>query len=406
MGSNRQMALANADWMRGAHVPAHWRRTKVKHLVTSMAAGDAISAEAIQSTGPYPVYGANGVRGYTDRRNRTGTYVLIGRQGALCGNVHLVSGAIWASEHAIVATPGCKTDPRFLAALLAVMDLGQYSTNAAQPGIGVGQIAPLSAYVPDSDEQRWIADFLDTETAQIDTLISEQERFIALLRERRAAAIDDHFTFTDEVVRTRLKAAISYALTGPFGTQLAADEYVPDGVPVINPTHIRGGLIVADPYVSVLPEKAQVLERFRLAPGDIVLGRKGEVDKSAIVGTREAGYICGSDSMALRSRPGKTVPRYLWWFFQSQTAHRQLELWSVGSTVTGLNQTTIARVTLPLPDVDVQKRVVEELDARVADVERLIAEAEHNIVLSKERRSALITAAVTGQFDVSTGKAA
>ena len=157
--------------------------------------------------------------------------------------------------------------------------------------------------------------------------------------------------------------------------------------------------IAPDDSTTVTPEKAEDLVRYRLAVGDIVLGRKGEVDKSALVNERSDGYVCGSDAMALRPRLG-TVPEYLWWFLQSSGAHSQLEFWSVGATVSGLNQTAIRKVRLPLPDVQEQRRVASYLIEKTEKIDTLIAETERFIELSKERRSALITAAVTGQIDV------
>src|SRR5690606_11378511 len=115
---------------------------------------------------------------------------------------------------------------------------------------------------------------------------------------------------------------------------------VDDGVPVINPSHIVGGEIVPDLRVSVDVDRAKELSRFRLSSEDIVLGRKGEVDKAALVDDKCDGYICGSDSMMLRPAKNVVHPKYLWWFLQSPPAHEQLDRFAVGSTVVGLNQRT------------------------------------------------------------------
>lgn len=188
---------------------------------------------------------------------------------------------------------------------------------------------------------------------------------------------------------TPLRQVIEYAQTGPFGTQLTADEYIAGGVPVINPTHIQRGRIAPDDSTTVTPEKAEDLARYRLAVGDIVLGRKGEVDKSALVNQQNEGYVCGSDAMALRPRSG-TVPNYLWWFLQSSEAHSQLEFWSVGTTVSGLNQNTIRKVRLPLPDVQEQQRIADYLDRETARIDTLIEEQQCLIEILVERRQAVI----------------
>ncbi len=119
----------------GAHdLPQNWTWKKLKY-VAHMAAGDAITADEIQEEDDYPVYGGNGLRGYTDRFNRSGDFVLIGRQGALCGNVNYASGDFWASEHAIVADLQGQAEVRWLGELLRFMNLNQYSQSAAHLGL-------------------------------------------------------------------------------------------------------------------------------------------------------------------------------------------------------------------------------------------------------------------------------
>ncbi|MEU8321047.1 restriction endonuclease subunit S [Nonomuraea sp. NPDC048881] len=320
-------------------------------------------------------------------------------------------GALGVSRHAGIVSPAygvyrprptAPFEPRFFDHLYRsteyVMEMTRVSRGiwSSRLRIYPEVFLRMAVPVPPLDEQRAIADYLDRETARIDTLIEEQQRLIEMLRERRAAVIAGEF---EAPATGRLRYAIQFAQTGPFGTQLSAEEYVEDGISVVNPTHIKRGAITPDAMISVTPEKAAELRRHQLEVGDIVLGRKGEVDKSALVSEAEAGYICGSDSMLLRPRED-VDPSYLWWFFQSPESHSQLEQWSVGSTVAGLNQTTISRIVLPLPSVVEQRRTAQHLDEQIAKTDALIAETERFIEIARERRSALITAAVTGQMDV------
>lgn len=253
--------------------------------------------------------------------------------------------------------------------------------------------------IPIPDEQRAIADFLDRETAQIDAFIAKNEELISLLTERSAAAIDECFSRVPTEALLTIRRVLKVAQTGPFGTQLSASEYVSDGVPVINPTHVVGGSIQPDAEVSVSVSRAETMTRFRLRTGDIVLGRKGEVDKSAIVTRAFDGAICGSDSMMLRPN-ARVTAEYLWTFLQSPSAHSQLERFSVGSTVAGLNQQTLRSVRLPVPPADEQAGVVEALKLVTGRVDQAILTATRSIELARERRAALISAAVTGKIDV------
>lgn len=182
------MSQSRVAWMMERPSPAHWRKVKMRYLV-HMKAGTQITSEQISDIGPYPVFGGNGMRGFTTSITHKGTYVLVGRQGALCGNVHLVRGEFWASEHAIVveALPGI--DATWLAYLLELMDLGQYSVSAAQPGIGVELISSIPLYLPPQEEQRSLASAVSKKREQIDKLIGKARRFVELLKERRAALI-------------------------------------------------------------------------------------------------------------------------------------------------------------------------------------------------------------------------
>ena len=101
LGPYPQMRDSGVAWL-GA-VPAHWEVLRIKRLAR-LQSGDSITAERINSKGLYPVFGGNGVRGYTSTYTHQGDYVLIGRQGALCGNINYASGKFYASEHAVVCS--------------------------------------------------------------------------------------------------------------------------------------------------------------------------------------------------------------------------------------------------------------------------------------------------------------
>jgi restriction endonuclease S subunit len=144
--------------------------------------------------GSFPVYGGNGLRGYTSEFTHDGDLILLGRQGAWCGNIHFANGRFWASEHAVVVTPKPDISVRWLGEVLRAMYLGQYSQTAAQPGLSVQFVENLSIPFPTFSEQRAIAGFLDGETTKIDTLVKKKERLIELLQEKRTALISHAVT--------------------------------------------------------------------------------------------------------------------------------------------------------------------------------------------------------------------
>ena len=130
-----------------------------------MKAGKAITSglisdECTEET-PIKCYGGNGVRGYVKNANENGSYPIIGRQGALCGNVKYAEGQFYATEHAVVVKPKEKYNPRFLYHLLTNMNLNQYKSAGAQPGLAVKNIAELVVPVPPLDVQNRIVNVLD-----------------------------------------------------------------------------------------------------------------------------------------------------------------------------------------------------------------------------------------------------
>ena len=172
----REMKDSGIPWI--GRMPANWTAPALKYLCI-MQAGKNLISEQISTSGQYPVYGGNGQRGYYSDYNANGNFLLVGRQGALCGNVHCVSGKFWATEHAVVTTPSKITNIRYLYYLLIAMDLNQYASNsAAQPGLSVGNILNVKTLLPPIGEQVRISKFLDNCCPRIDEVITEKQSLI------------------------------------------------------------------------------------------------------------------------------------------------------------------------------------------------------------------------------------
>ena len=164
-----------------------WRTARLGD-VSRMRSGEAITSEDIDDHSPYPCYGGNGLRGFCDRYTHDGTFVLIGRQGALCGNVGFVEGQFFASEHAIVVTVSNHVDARWLAFVLVRMNLNQYSESSAQPGLSAVKLLQLEVRVPVLSEQTAIATTLvdmDAELAALEARLAKTR----LLKQGMAQAL-------------------------------------------------------------------------------------------------------------------------------------------------------------------------------------------------------------------------
>lgn len=273
---------------------------------------------------------------------------------------------------------------------------------------------------PSISEQAEIADFLDRETAKIDALVAEQEKLLALLAEKRQATIshavtrglDPHVPMKDSGIPwlgkmprhwrvARFRDLCEYISTGPFGTALGHNDYVEGGVPVVNPSHIVDSQIVPDYEVSVSLETAKRLSSWVLRAGDIVVARRGELGRAAIVSFENDGWICGTGSLRVTVDASRATPEFLHAILQSSFSREWLNQRSVGSTMANLNERILGELPVAAPEaVAEQLEVVSRLNEAVARIDRVIDSAKKSVDLLRERRSALISAAVTGQIDV------
>ena len=170
-------------------VTSSWTEHTLSELCSEFRSGRNISATLIHQTGNFPVYGGNGIRGYCNQYSHDGEYVVVGRQGALCGNVRLIQGKNYLSEHAIAVQANEANETKFLLYLLDYMKLGQYSDQGAQPGLAVNRLLRLKCMVPDKQTQIKIASFL----MSFDFQISTQERMLMLLNCQRRALLQQLF---------------------------------------------------------------------------------------------------------------------------------------------------------------------------------------------------------------------
>ena len=295
-------------------------------------------------------------------------------------------------------------------------------TFGTQQNIGMGTIENLAVCFPPLNEQAKIADFLDHETAKIDTLIDKQQQLIQLLKEKRQAVIshavtkglpsttgsnapmrDSGVEWLGEVPEhwdvTQLKFYTLDMQTGPFGSQLHAEDYVTNEIPLINPAHMISGELVPDPNVTVDEETQERLSRHKLAAGDIIFARRGELGRCAVVQEQHEGWLCGTGS--LKAKLNKLlIPEYAYLLITSEGVISELSLESKGSTMDNLNTETLGRVRIPVPPVSEQSQILQYVEGVSGKYASLVTKAETAISLMQERRTALISAAVTGKIDV------
>ncbi|PWS45940.1 hypothetical protein DLE01_36580 [Streptomyces sp. FT05W] len=330
--------------------------------------------------------------------------ILVVRSGAYTGDSARVTGK-WvgsAPGYDLRLTPQL-VDSRYLAhSLLSSAALDQMklaSSRAAQPHLNAEELGGVQLWIPPLDEQRRIADFLDAETARIDALIGARRRQVSVLDERLDSFRENLFG-TDVIDGTPTPLM---HLTDPYrpivyGIVQAGPE-IPEGVPYIK----TGDLKKLHPS-ELSRTSFAVHEQFRRAavhPGDIVMAMRASIGAVALVPPElpEANLTQGTARIA--AADGISAE----WLLQSlQTRHtrEQCDLRAVGSTFRTLNIWDLRRIVLTAVSSEHQQVALRKFGALQTKHHRVRQATQRQLALLAERRTALITAAVTGQFDVST----
>ena len=200
-------------------IPANWCWTTLGEVFT-LKAGKNITAKEISDKQdtiyPFPCYGGNGLRGYVSSYNRTGRYPLIGRQGALCGNINVADGLFYATEHAVVVESYCNIDVDWAVYALIYLNLNQYATSTAQPGLSVATINEVLLPVPPIDEQKRIA--------------NEIEKWFDLIKEIESGKVE----LKSYIKQTKSKI-LDLAISGKLVPQDPNDEPAIELLKRINP---------------------------------------------------------------------------------------------------------------------------------------------------------------------------
>lgn len=251
--------------------------------------------------------------------------------------------------------------------------------------------------VPPLDEQRAIADFLDRETARIDTLIEEQQRLIELLRERRVNTVAAALTGLGGRTKLKHQARIQTGVTLNGEGNSEWPEW-----PYLRVANVQVGRIDLAEIKTIRLQSTEAAASL-LKVGDVLMTEGGDIDKlgrGAIWRGEFPNALHQNHVFAVRTNE-TLLPEFLVYLLDGPEARSYFVTTAKKTTnLASTNKWTLGNLPVSCPALDMQRRVVAHLDEQTSKIDKLIAETERFIELSRERRSALITAAVSGQIDV------
>lgn len=193
--------------------------------------------------------------------------------------------------------------------------------------------------------------------------------------------------------KVRLAELALELCTGPFGSALHKQDYISGGIPLINPSHLHKGMIQPETDVSVTRETSERLSSYRLSNGDIVLARRGEAGRCAIVTAKEEGWLCGTGSFFLKL-PTMLNRDFVYLLFQCPDIRGYLSEGSVGTTMVNLNQRILIMMPIGLPPLAEQFRIVAAVASLTALCDRLRERLAARRALSAKLTTALTEAAI------------
>ncbi|MCX9007185.1 restriction endonuclease subunit S [Citrobacter portucalensis] len=256
-------------------------------------------------------------------------------------------------------------------------------TGTTVKGIRLEVLKALTINLPPLTEQKIIAEKLDTLLAQVDSTKTRLEQIPQILKRFRqavlAAAVNGNLNRNAKLntkVRTLQEVGIIIK-TGPFGSALHKSDYISNGIPVINPMHINDGIISPSLSMTISDEKYAELSSWSLQDGDVIVGRRGEMGRAAVINIGQSKMLCGTGSMILRTKKNIN-PKYLELILRSPTSISYFNKEAVGSTMVNLNQKVINSLEVYLPNIDEQVEIirrVEQLFAYADTIEKQVNNA-------------------------------
>lgn len=375
-----EMKDSGVEWI--GEMPTEWKCSRVGNFFY-FTSGDTLTSEGM-SAGQYVVYGANGIRGYHSDFNLDGKYILLGRVGALCGNVHLVNQKAWVTEHALITHKKCKYIEEFYQYVFKAMNLGQYSKASAQPVISSTTLMMLRFPVPPLSEQTAIAAYLDEKCATIDAIITEAKASIEEYKSWKASVIFETVTKGLNPNAEMKDSGVEWIGEIPKGWKVKAAKYC------VEIHHGSDPVTEGDvPVYGSGADSFKTCGEYKEGPA-VLVGRKGAT-------LHIPHYIIGRYWNVDTAFDVKAHPDFSLKFYYYLAICFDYKFYISQTTLPGMTQTNYRNMPIPVPPLSEQASIVSYLDRKCSLIDGIILEKEDLIRELENYKRSLIFEVVTGK---------
>lgn len=340
-----------------------WEQRKLGDVAQEFKSGNSLKADEIDITGDYPVYGGNGLRGYTSTYNHDGEYALIGRQGALCGNMNYSAGKAYFTEHAVVVKADENNVTRFLYYMLDTMNLGQYSDQSAQPGLAVNKLVKLENSFPKKEEQQQIGAYFRS----LDHLITLHQRKCDEVKSLKKYMLQKMFPqneqkvpeirfegFTEAWEQRKLNDVAEFSK----GNGYSKGDLTESGTPIIlyGRLYTKYETIISEVDTYVEAKDSSVYSK----GGEVLVPASGETaeDIARAASVDKSGILLGGDLNVVM--PDKDInSAFLAISISNGNSQRELAKKAQGKSVVHIHNEEIRNLVVPFPTKAEQNKIVD-----------------------------------------------
>ena len=290
---------------------------------------------------------------------------------------------------------GVTTEYMFYYLSLMKSKLISLGKGGTQKNISLTVLNSIDVVVPPITEQQRIVERIEELFSQLDSAVETLNKTKQQLAVYRQAVLKNAFELHANIVE--ISSIVKDIRIGPFGTALHKEDYIDNGIPVINPQHIKQNKISPSRKITVSKEKANELSSYQLKENDVIMGRRGEMGRTAPVGEKESGWICGTGSIRFRLKDEFDAGFYSQILSSPSVVH-YLEEHATGTTMKNLNEEIVKHIPVPKITRKQQAEINDTLEAKISVCDNIEKTVDTALQQAEAMRQSILKKAFEGKL--------
>lgn len=273
----------------------------------------------------------------------------------------------------------------------------EYESGTTRKRISRKNLGKIDIKLPSLEEQQRIVSKIEELFSSLDNAVETLNKTKDQLAVYRQAILKEAFDYRNSNDNVELLSIVDDIKIGPFGTMLHKSDYIDGGIPVINPKHIKNQEIFPSKKITVSKEKAEELKSYKVKENDVLMGRRGEMGRTAPVTKNEEGWICGTGSIIIRLKSNYDAVFYSQILASPDTVH-YLEEKATGTTMNNLNEDIVKHIPVPNITYNEQKVIKEGLDAQISVCDKIKSTVDNALNQAEAMRQSILKEAFEGRL--------